>query len=62
MEQLKISKSRVLNKLVGEMRIEVGTNLNTCQEEMTQTQTEEVRTMSDRLEVCRFEFGSLSCS
>lgn len=60
MEQLKISKSRVLNKLVGEMRIEVGTNLNTCQEEMTQT--EEVRTMSDRLEVCRFEFGSLSCS
>lgn len=60
MEQLKISKSRVLKKLVGEMRIEVGTNLNTCQEEMTQT--EEVRTMSDRLEVCRFEFGSLSCS
>lgn len=60
MEQLKISKSRILKKLVGEMRIEVGTNLNTCQEEMTQT--EEVRTMSDRLEVCRFEFGSLSCS
>lgn len=60
MEQLKISKSRVLKKLVGEIRIEVGTNLNTCQEEMTQT--EEVRTMSDRLEVCRFEFGSLSCS
>lgn len=60
MEQLKISKSRVLKKLVGEMRIEVGTNLNTCQEEMTQT--EEVRAMSDRLEVCRFEFGSLSCS
>lgn len=60
MEQLKISKSRVLKTLVGEMRIEVGTNLNTCQEEMTQT--EEVRTMSDRLEVCRFEFGSLSCS
>lgn len=60
MEQLKISKSRILKKLVGEMRIEVGTNLNTCQEEMTQT--EEVRTMSDILEVCRFEFGSLSCS
>lgn len=60
MEQLEISKSRVLKKLVGQMRIEVGTNLNTCQEEMTQT--EEVRTMSDRLEVCRFEFRSLSCS